>query len=577
MGIRKQHRAPTVEGEPEQEERGRVRLAGDERLVDVAMSLWNDERLVSLLMDLNPELGLGALWTGTIVTLPTPSEIRAFAAQMGLSLGFDPSKPSGTRVKNAWSRMKGEDRAAAAVDPHELMAVLARQGLDPEVAARRLAKLVDDDTLQAFLADPGDSEAAVAVAEASRTMVARARLRRILKALSTMLETSCRPGGRRGLLAAAAADPDAAHAVLAALLVPEPVRKGVVEAAAYATPHLDRAEAIAAKDPVLRDADLDAIPEDAGRDVMRALVMAVVDGVPLLAGDRLSAIGIEGVVAAWEKHADQVGSLLRKLVDALEATPAKVLTAVLDGATADLPRPWPLAASLVQRLGDRALRLHAGQQDQGVSALIVDVVPGDGLAEAVLSAAELAARAAANARVAEAHDAVPSRLAATMVLLFDPLRPSSPDVGSEGQQKQRRRSRVEKALLVARDEHVDPAASVRVVDELLMLDAGLDDETDDERRLRRQLRQLPGGVRAGCQAVAASLAGPLPALLRNASPVARALLAVAVALDRELGPTLSRSSGREAAGELLEAHGTRAITLCIQRYVQGDARAAVRR
>ena len=60
MGIRRQRSAPPDGGPPEQEEeRGRVRLAGEERLVDVAMSLYNDDRLLPLLMDLNPALGHG--------------------------------------------------------------------------------------------------------------------------------------------------------------------------------------------------------------------------------------------------------------------------------------------------------------------------------------------------------------------------------------------------------------------------------------------------------------------------------------------------------------------------------------
>jgi hypothetical protein len=573
LGIRRKQRPAAAE----EEERGHVRMTGSERLVDVASTLFGDDRLVPLLMDLNPALGAGALPANTVVALPTPDEIRRFASQMGLSLGFDPSKPSGTRVKNAWSKMKGEGQAAAAVDPHELMAVLAKQGLTPEVAARRLAKLVDEDALQAFLDDPGESEAARAVAAASRAVAARGRLRRVLKALSGMLTAAGRAGSRRTLLAAVASDTDAARAVLAALLLPEAVRNALIDAAAYAVPHLDKAEAIAAKDPVVRDAELDAIDDEGSRAIMRQLVMAAVDGVPLLGGERAAAVGVEGVLAAWEKHAAQVGNVLTQLAGSLDDTPAEVLIAVADGAGGDLPRPWPLAAAMVARLGDRVLRLHAGRQDLGVAALIADVVPGDGLAEAVLSAAELTARAAANARIADAHDAVPARLAETMVMLFDPLRPSSPDTGSEGQQKQRRRTRIEKALLVGRDEEVSNAASVAVVDELIALAKALDDETGEERKLKRQLRQLSPAQKAGCQELAAGLSGSVPALLRNASPVARGLLAMAVAVDRELGPTLQRGSGREAAQALLEAHATRAITLCIQRYVQGDARAEVRR
>ena len=52
---------------------------------------------------------------------------------------------------------------------------------------------------------------------------------------------------------------------------------------------------------------------------------------------------------------------------------------------------------------------------------------------------------------------------------------------------------------------------------------------------------------------------------------ARALLVVALALDPEIGPTLSSSAGREAALQLMRRHATRVVTLATQAYVTASS------
>ena len=167
------------------------------------------------------------------------------------------------------------------------------------------------------------------------------------------------------------------------------------------------------------------------------------------------------------------------------------------------------------------------------------------------------------ARALDDHDGVPERLAPSIVSLFDPLRPSAPDTGSEAQLRQRRRRRFEKAVLAPRGYAGDSAVIESLADELLAL-AG---EADDAA-VKRRAAKVRGAVKKGCLALASVAVGEMPALLRSASDVGRALLVVSVALDPELGPSLARDTGQQAAAQILKAHATRALTLAANRYAE---------
>jgi hypothetical protein len=554
--------------------RRRVRLSGKESLRDVALRVFKDERLVPLLADVNPGVAAtGAAAAGTIVVVPTQEEAQRFAAKMGFSLGFDPAKGGATKAKRNWSKMQnGAARDAGPLDPTQLAAALLAQEHPVAEVARRLAGLVKEPELVAFLSGPHDDERVGQVAAALEAQRLCAEVRAALVGLCDVLEGTCRPKGRRRLLEAAVSDAKTTDEVLEAFLVVPPLRADLLRNAGRAVALLEQAEAVARLDPHLQDAKLHGAGDD--REVLVSLADAARQGVDVVDGERLKGLGVAPQLHALERHLGQFAGMLRKLLEHVDRAPLDILRALSsNGPGATLPKPWPVVAAVHAKVAERMARVHAGRRADGLAALVstgeVPDVPRQGLevprpssvSGPVMSAAELAAHAAHNARVADEHDDVPERLAPTFLTLFDPLRPSPPDMGPEAQVRQRRKARFEKAALSPKGSAGRAGVITALAEELLDLAKSARDET-----LARRARRLPAPVRAGCLALAASATGSIPALLRDASDVARALLVVSLALDPEIGPSLATAAGREAGLQLIRRHATRVVTLATQAY-----------
>lgn len=550
--------------------RRKVRLPGTDSFLDVATKVYKDPRVVPLLMDLNPDVpGTGPIPKGTVITLPAMGEVKRFASKMGFTLGFDPAAGGATKAKRAWSKMQDGAKVSRSVDPVQLASVLAGQQLPPEDAAKRLLALVVGPELDAFLAATHDDPAVDAIAKAAEHHLLKRTVREAMSALADVLEGTRTPEGRRKLFEAFVADAEDTDRLLASLLVAPALKRDLALHAPRVVDVLSRAEALAKEDPHVQDARLQRT-SDEERPVLKALVEAAADRVKLLEGERLSLLGVDKMVAALDGHAGQLAGTLKKLQETLDRAPIDVLRAVADGeSAAQIPRPWPVVAALIARLGDDLSNLHAGRRALGAGALVGKANQGPAPHETSvsagprMSAAELAAKAAANARIADEHDGVPERLTATLVALFDPLRPSTPDRGPEAQVRERRKMRFEKAVLGARGCEGDPGVMRSVVAEVLDLA-----RRSDALQVRRRAERLPAGVKQGALQLCEQATGNMPVLLRGASDVGRALLIAALALDAEIGPTLARESGREAAAAFLKRHAGPTLSLATKAYVE---------
>lgn len=82
-----------------------VQAVNGETLRGLAMRVFKDERIAELLSLCNPRLHSDTqLRTGLAVQLPDRAMAARWAAQKGITLGVDPTKPSGTNQKRAWSK-----------------------------------------------------------------------------------------------------------------------------------------------------------------------------------------------------------------------------------------------------------------------------------------------------------------------------------------------------------------------------------------------------------------------------------------------------------------------------------------
>ncbi len=558
-------------------QRRRVKLSGKDSLVDVAVRVFKDDRLVPLLMDLNPGVpGKGAVPSGTIVTVPGRDEAQRFAAKMGFNLGFDPAKGGSTKARKDWKKLQnGAQRREQVVDPTTLARTLLAQGHDAVDCAKRLAALVKEPELEAFIAAAHDDAEVAKVASAVEMARLRMQARAVLVGLVDVLEGTTRPKGRRRLLEVAVEKPAELGEVLDGFLVVPALKQDLLKKAAHAVSLLKSAEELARLDRHLQDAKLSQPGDD--NATLRLLVDAATNDLELVDGERVQGLGVKAQLDALDKHTAQLATMLKKLTESVERAPREVLRAVVEAKSGSaLPKPWPVVIALHGRVKERLVRVHAGRRADGIAALVssgnvADVKVGaNGLevphpasvAGPTMSAAELASHAARNARVADDHDGVPERLAPTLIRLFDPLRPSPPDSGPEAQVRQRRKSRFEKAVLSPKGSAGNGAAIKALTSELLELA-----KTADDPVLSRRAMRLGPAVKSGCLVLADGATGPVPALLREASDVARALFVVALALDPEIGPTLASAAGREAALQLMRRHATRVVTLATQAYV----------
>ena len=191
MGIRK---AGVKKGPSE---RTRVKLEG-ESLLEAASRVFGEARLLPLFVDLNPEIGAGKTPPGTVIVVPSQAEARKFAAQMGFSIGFDPSKGGSTKAKRKWTKMQsGGPAPRSKTSPGDLARVFREQGLAPDQAARRMTALCEEAALDAYIAsaDPADAP----FIEAIESMRFRRQVREMLNALVLVLDRTTTPTGLEAL------------------------------------------------------------------------------------------------------------------------------------------------------------------------------------------------------------------------------------------------------------------------------------------------------------------------------------------------------------------------------------------
>ncbi len=536
----------------------KIRLQNEESLSDVAHKLFKDRRLAPLLGDLNPEVGHGKLPAGTVVKVPSKQQAQQFAARMGFTLGYDPAKGGATTAKRRWNKVNAASAPAghgANNDPVQLAELFVGQGIPADQAAKRIVALCDTEALEAALAERRVPEA---VARHAIALKHRMWLRPRIKALVSILTSAQAPAGRLRSWQAAAAQPEEMVRILNGLLLPAPVQQAWLQAAHQVSDMVATATTLAEYDDSVRAHRQKAAGFD--EPARAALVDAIVDGIDPLSDERTDALGGRGARAAFDRHMGMLEKTCRALLDNLDDTPGDILGAVVVGEGGATPKPWPVLDRILRLIGDDLAQAHAGVVDRGLAAFFANKNAGPRVSDAPrLTAADLVHQAARVAKVADDHGGIPDRLAPSVVALFALYRPQPEQAGSEAQKKQRRRGRFEKSALQKRDAtfHVDVALSV--LDELL-------DLATDHAELGRRAKRLKPPIKKGAATLLQQWRTPLQVLMRHASPVGKALLVAAVALDPELGPTLARGSGVEAAKGLAQTHGTTTLTMAITRY-----------
>lgn len=553
---------------PGDAQRRKIRVNGSESVSDVARVVFKDPRVATLITDLNPAVpARGAIAAGTVVIVPSPAEVQAFAKKMGFTLGFNEQGTNGTRQKRAWARLNGPGQAShSGIDPADAARKLLSQKLPAAEAGKRLATLCTPDALARFLESAPDDPGLMAVWQSVDLHVSLPKAHTRLLQVVGILEATLRPGALLAILEAILADSRAADALLQAVLTPPGERQVFAELAPQVVARVERARQLAKLERGLRDAELKKEPD---APVVSSLLSAILDRVEPVSGDRLKLLGLDGAWATFAAHIERVKETVKKQ-DALlgRAGNAVVRTLARSEDGAKLPKPWPVVAAVVQGLGSAIDAVGAGSLDAGLGALVkstgstaarpapsskgitTEGAPMRSMEGApVISAASLQARAATGARTVDEGTAIAERLAPRVVALLELARPLAGDTGPVAMRRARRRSHFD-AVMLARSAP-QGAAVAQHVDELLA----------DARRAR-----LPGadGIeRPQVQAareIAGTLTGTLTVHQKNVSELARATLIVAMALDRELGALLARPTGREAFRAAVEKHGSKLLS-----------------
>lgn len=559
-----------------EDSRRSIRVGGEESVVDVARVVFKDPRLAALIADLNPALPLrGAIQAGAVVTVPSVQEARAFAKQMGFTLGFNEAGTNGTRRKRAWAKLKGPGAASrGGIDPADAARKLLADGLPAAEVGKRLSQLCTPESLERFLAAPVDPALAV-VSQSVELFVRFPKAHARLTQLIGLLEASTRPSGALALIEAVARDAPGADRVLRAVVAPDAERAALLESAPRVVALLERARRLAGLERGERDLELAG---DAQAALLAPLVAAVVDRVELLSGERLKLLGVEGAWSVLRAHLERLKELCRKQDAQLGRAGSAVVRALAHGTEApSLPRPWPLLAALVHGLGpalDAAgpSALHAGlgalvrKSPSAVPANAVRPGPHEGaplatgegapvLSGGALSAASLQARAATGARSVDEGTAIAERLAPRLAALIELSHPLAGDTGPAPLRRARRRAHFD-ALVLARSAPQGTAVA-RHLEELL---------GDARRGKVGGADTLERAQLVGAREVALLLTGSLTLRQQNVSELARALVVAVMTLDRELGARLARPTGREAFRDAVDKHATRLLSRAALSY-----------
>jgi hypothetical protein len=553
---------------PPPNQRRKIRVTGKEALADVARAIYGDIRLATLLTDLNPALpSATALPKDTVVTCPSKVEAAAFAKKMGFTLGFNEVAGNGTAQKRAWSKMQGPGQAPRdGVLGVEAAKTLLAQGLPPQEVGKRLVKLLKPNELDAVIANTEPALANVRLAAEMHHLYPLAHVR--MTAVLGVLDATLRPSGTLHLFEAYEHNAAAIDKLLSAIVVGAPLRDGLREAAPELLQRVRKAQELAKLERGAKDGAL-ATAKDAA---LSALCAAVVDGVPLLAGDRLRLLGIDEIHAALHSHITKVVAALKKQLEVLGQSSVEVLRTVGKGGEGKLlPKPWPLVCGVVGGLMPTMEGLAVNVRDDGVGGMVrktptatkpttpMTSRPSDRLSTegaAVVQASDLIARAASGARTVDEGTAAAERVAPLFMELFRLARPNLVDTGAAPKRQQRN------AFFLDAMTAKSPASATGV--------ASLVTEVfDDAKRT-----QHPGIDRIQRAQVAAALmvgkalsSAPLSVQQRPLSELGRALLVCAMSLDRDFGLLLSRPTGKEAFQTAAEKQAAKIISKAGLLYV----------
>lgn len=562
--------------QPTTDQRRKIRVTGKESVSDVARAVFKDTRLAALIGDLNPTLPRsGALPANTVVMCPSKAEAMAFAKKLGFTLGFDEKGTNGTRQKRAWAKLQGPGQAShEGIDAVDAARKLLEQKLPAAEVGKRLVKLCTPERLDAFFA--ADVEAALKpVQQAARVHVDFPRAKARLAACIAVIDATLRPRGLLPLLQALVDEPEQTGAVLAAVVAAAPVRSTLMARAEPVMVLVARARELAKIERGARDVTL---AKDRDAPQLAALVAAIGDRVEPVSGDRLKALGLDEAWALLSTHLLKLKEMLKKHDELLGRAGAEVIGTLARGDDgARLPRPWPLVAAVVRGLKEPLDRAPLQARDLGLGGLItVQAQPAlTTTAEAsglqarpglsmeggpVLSAASLQARAASGARTVDEGAALAERLAPSICTLLEAIRAVPGDAGPAPMRRARRRAFFDE-VVIARGAPLGDSVA-RLVDEVFA-------EARRTGFVGVDRVQRPAQVAA--RDVGKLLVDTLTVHQKNVSELARAVLVVAAAVDRDLGGQLARPTGREAFRAALEKHGGKVLSRASLQFTEPPA------
>jgi hypothetical protein len=556
--------------QPQVDQRRKIRVTGKESVVDVARIVFKDPRLATLIGDLNPALPQqGAIAPNTVVTCPSKTEAMVFAKKMGFSLGFDEKGTNGTRQKRAWAKMQGPGQAShAGIDAADAARQMLGQKLAAAEVGKRLVKLCTPERLDAFLASDVDA-ALKPVQQAARLQSDFPKAKARLNGAVAIIDATLRPAGLLAVLEAHVDDATRTAAVLTAVLAPAPTKVAVVEQALRVTTLVARARELVKIERGARDATFAADKDGAA---LQALCAALVDRVEPVSGERLKVLGLDEMWTALSTHLQKLKDMLKKHEELLPRSGAACISALAHGTDGSaLTKPWPLVAAVVRGLKDPIDQAPIHARDLGLGGLVTHhTTPSSapsssasstepsGLATRpaasmeggpVVSAASLQARAASGARSVDEGTAIADRLAQSVCHLVELARPVVGDAGPAPMRRAKRRAHFDD-VVIAKGAPQGEAVS-RLVDELFA-DARRTNHVGVDRVQRPQ--QL------AARDVSKLLAGTITVHQKNVSELARAIVVVACAIDRELGTLLLRPTGREAFKSAVEKHGGKLLS-----------------
>ena len=553
--------------QPQQDQRRKIRVTGKESVVDVARTVFRDPRLSALIADLNPSLGAGALAANTVVTCPTRAEAAAFAKKMGFSLGFDEKADNGTKQKRAWAKMQGPGQAShSGIDALDAARKLLEQKVAPGEVGKRLLKLCTPEALERFLAaDVGDGLQLITVQKAVRVHLDYPRAKARLATAVAVIEATLRPSGLSALLHGVVVDGETAQRLMLAVVCPPLAREVFVQRAASVVSLVARAKELSRIERGARDA---TIAVDVNAPALSALCAAVADKVEPVSGERLKALGLDEAWALLSAHLVKLKDLLKKHDELLPRAGADCIAIIARGDDGGrLPRPWPLVASVVRGLKEPLEKAPISAHDDGLGGLITHrlAAGASGLVArptllatkdagsieggAVVSAASLVARAASGARTVDESTAIAERLASNMCALVELHRAVPGDTGSPAMRRSRRKAHFDD-VIIARGAPQGEAIA-RVVDELFA-DARRTGFVGVDRVQRPQ--------QIAARDLAKTALSSVTLHQKNVSEVARAIVIVAMTIDRDLGGLLLRPTGREAFRANVEKHAAKVLS-----------------